>query len=86
MSFPDTAPLQVVKIHSAENKWVTQSEWVIKVNGLSQTSDSEVHIIHISHVEEKNISHITWSNMTANDVVMTKARVLNQCEDAALPG
>ena len=26
------------------------SEWVIKFNGLSRTADSEVHIVHISHV------------------------------------
>ena len=26
------------------------SEWVIKFNGLSQTADSEVHIVHISRV------------------------------------
>ena len=32
----------------APNHWV--SEWVIEFNGLSQTANSEVHIVHISRV------------------------------------
>ena len=29
-------------------EWV--SEWMIKFNGLSRTADSEVHVVHVSHV------------------------------------
>ena len=33
------------------------SEWVIKFNGLSQKVDSQVHVVHISHLDKQEKHH-----------------------------
>ena len=50
----ETGPVLFVVIGSVV------SEWVIKFNGLSWTADSEVHIVHISHVI---IQQLVWTHI-----------------------